>query len=227
MDFLRSWDFNWDFVARDGVPRWPYVVCFIVVIFITKSVTSRLWWSFQEWKKGYGAIPRYPQLDPFMGLDMAFRTVDAAKNHTLLQWLSKLHITGKAKTVTFSFFGQRFVHTIEPENMKALFATPVWTDFGVGALRRNNHATMPFADKGVGTTDGQDWEFSRMIIKPYFVREAFSNTQRLEKHTDNLLSLIPEDGSTFDMQVLLQRWVCPLPIAAPANMICFSLLTET
>lgn len=209
MDFLSSWDVHRDYVVRDVVSRWPYIFFFLFVVLIAKLVTSHLWRSFQEWKKGYGAIPRYPQLDPIMGLDMAFTMVTAAKNHSFLQWLHKLHITGKAKTITFNFFGKRFVHTIEPENMKALFATPVWKDFGVGPLRRNNRATMPFADKGVGTVDGPEWEFSRTIIKPYFVREAYTNTQRLEKHTDNLLSLIPQDGSTFDMQILMQRWVCP------------------
>lgn len=90
--------------------------------------------------------------------------------------------------------------------MKALSAT-VWKDFGVEPMRRLNGASMPFADKGVNTTDGHMWEVSRFLIKPYFTREAFSNTDRLEKHTDNMINLIPKDGSTFDMQILLQRWV--------------------
>lgn len=143
-----------------------------------------------------------------MGFDIAFSMAKSLKNHTFLLWLRNLHETGpgKAKTFTIDFLGRHVIHTIEPENMKALSAT-VWKDFGVEPLRRKSGACMPFADKGVNTTDGHDWVFSRFLIKPYFLREAFSNTDRLKVHTDNLLSLIPLDGSTFDMQTLMQRWV--------------------
>lgn len=209
MDSLRSRNLPGllDDVSLDIVARWPYIFCFAVVCLITKPVASHLWRSFQERKKGYGAIPRYPQLDPFLGLDVAFSMVASVRNHTMLLWLRNLHVKGKAKTISYNFFGTRFIHTTEPENMKALFATPVWKDFGVAPLRRNNRATMPFADKGVGTVDGHEWEISKSLIKPYFAREAVNNTQRLETHTDDLLSLVPKDGSTFDIQELLQRWV--------------------
>jgi cytochrome P450 monooxygenase len=67
---------------------------------------------------------------------------------------------------------------------------------------------MPFADKGVNTTDGEDWEFSRLLIKPFFERDVYTNTDRIEAHADHFLSLIPADGETFDAQPLVQRWVC-------------------
>lgn len=74
-------------------------------------------------------------------------------------------------------------------------------------MRRKNGVAMPFADKGANTTDGHEWEVGRNLIKPYFMKDAFSNTDRLETHTDKLLALIPTDGSMFDLQTLLQRWV--------------------
>lgn len=212
MDFLRSWDFDQKYMVLDGAPRWPYIFFYVVVLLITKSVTSHLWRSFRERKKGYGTIPRFPQLDPILGLDVAYSQVASVKKHTLLRWLGNFHVAGKAKTVSYHLLGTRFIHTTEPENMKAMFASPVWKDFGVAPLRRNNRATMPFADKGVGTVDGHEWEVSRALIRPYFSREAVNNTQRLEEHTDNLLSLVPKDGSTFDMQELAQRWVIILPL---------------
>ena len=90
--------------------------------------------------------------------------------------------------------------------MKALSAT-VWKNFAVKPMRRLNKVSLPCAVKGVNTTDGHMWEFSRFLIKPYFVREAFSNTNRLQVQTDNLMNLTTTDESTFDMQMLLQRWV--------------------
>lgn len=155
---------------------------------------------------GCQGVPSYPQWDPLFGSDIAISMAGALKNHRFLIWLRELHAKARSKTFTLNFLGTRFIHTIEPENMKFL-STVVWKDFGVEPMRRLNKASMPFADKGVNTTDGHMWEFSRFLIKPYFIREAFSNTNRLEKHTDNLMALIPQDGSAFDMQTLLQRWV--------------------
>ena len=200
---------QWDLEFPNVVPKWSYVFYAVVLYIVATSAKSTISRSWVEWRKGYGAIPRYPQRIPITGFDIALSMAKSLKNHTFLLWLRHLHETGpgKAKTFTIDFLGRHVIHTIEPENMKALSAT-VWKDFGVEPLRRKSGACLPFADKGVNTTDGHDWVFSRFLIKPYFLREAFSNTDRLKVHTDNLLTLIPLDGSTFDMQTLMQRWVC-------------------
>jgi cytochrome P450 monooxygenase len=90
--------------------------------------------------------------------------------------------------------------------MKSMSAVN-WQDFAVGPMRRNNKATHPFADKGVNTVDGKEWEFSRFLIKPFFMREAFTDTRRLSRHVDRLFDIFPEDGETFNIQPLIQRWV--------------------
>jgi len=197
------WTFDTFDIDANFKSRWTLVLPFVFV-FLFASRASRAW---NEWQKGYRSIPRYPQKIPYMGFDIAFGMAKSLKNHTFLLWLRSLHdgFPGKSKTFTIDFLGRHVIHTIEPENMKHL-SSIVWQDFGVEPLRRQSGASMPFADKGVNTTDGHDWAFSRFLIKPYFLREAFSNTERLEEHTDNLLSLVPLDGSTFDMQILLQRW---------------------
>lgn len=192
-------------------PTWPYILYLAAVVLITKSATSGLWKSFQERRKGYAPIPHVPQLDPFLGLDVAFAQLTSVRTHTFLQWLRSLHVKAKAKTVSFSFLGKRFIHITEAENMKALFAGPLWKDFGVEPMRLNRYATMPFAHKGVGTVDGHEWEVSRALIKPHFAPDVTKNMECVEKHTDLLMDLIPRDGSTFDMQTLMQRWVCRPP----------------
>lgn len=155
---------------------------------------------------GCSSIPRYPQKDPFFGGDIALSMIKALKMNRFLLWLKMLHTNMPTKTFTINFLGSRVIHTIEPENMKAMSAIN-WRDFGVAPLRRSSKVSLPFANHGVNTTDGELWEFSRSLLKPYFVREAYTNVDRLEKHTDNLLASIPTDGSTFDMQPFLQRWV--------------------
>lgn len=156
--------------------------------------------------RGCSSIPRYPQKDPILGGDVALSMAKALKENGFLLWLKTLHSNMPSKTFTINFLGTRMIYTIEPENMKAMSAIN-WRDFGIRPTRHANKACMPFADNGVNTTDGPLWEFSRSLLKPYFLREAYTNVDRLEKHTENLLALIPTDESTFDLQPLLQRWV--------------------
>ncbi|KUI71755.1 Cytochrome P450 52A3-A [Cytospora mali] len=56
------------------------------------------------------------------------------------------------------------------------------------------------------TTDGDDWAFSRLLIKPFFEREVYHDTDRLVPFVDRFLGLFTKDGETFDVQPLLQRW---------------------
>lgn len=77
-------------------------------------------------------------------------------------------------------------------------------DFAVGPIRRNNKAIHPFVDKGVNTVDSKEQEFSRTLIKPFFVAEGFKNTGRLSGYVDRLFVRFLADGETFDIQQLVQ-----------------------
>lgn len=158
-------------------------------------------------EKSDGCQPpaRYPQWDPFLGLDLVYSQVRALKNNRYLEWLRALH-ANRPKTFSLNFFGQRWIYSIEPEILKAVYATN-FRDFGVEPIRRHSKGSMPFADKGVNTTDGEDWEFSRLLIKPFFERDVYTDTDRIERYADLFFSLLPQDGETVDVQPLVQRWV--------------------
>lgn len=167
-------------------------------------------WAVYEWKRkahGCGKIPRYPHRDPFFGFDIVLGMAKSLRNDYFLIWLNKVH-ENLPKTFLVNFVGTQFIYTIEPENMKSMSAIN-WQDFAVGPMRRNNKATAPFADKGVNTVDGHEWEFSRFLIKPFFKRETFTNTTRLTMHVDRVLERLPADGETVNIQPLIQRWVSP------------------
>jgi cytochrome P450 monooxygenase len=168
-----------------------FICCIAVLLLFSREGLKYVNYVRASNAKGCSKISRYPQKDPFLGSDIALSMVKALKEHRFLLWLKALHANVLPKTFTINFLGTRVIHTIEPENMKAMSAVN-WRDFGVAPMRNAGRASMPFAHHGVNTTDGLLWEFSRSL---------------LEKHTDNLLALIPTDGSTFDMQPLLQRWV--------------------
>ncbi|KAF4911602.1 Cytochrome P450 monooxygenase tenA [Colletotrichum viniferum] len=156
-----------------------------------------------------GGLPasRLWQWDPFLGLDTVYGQMTALKTDTYLDWLQALH-KGHKKSKTFSlqFFTGRWIYTIEPDILKAVYSTK-FKDFGVEPIRRNSKFTMPFADKGVNTTDGEDWQFSRALIQPFFERDVYHDTGRIKSFADSFMALFPAvDGETFDVQPLLQRW---------------------
>jgi len=110
------------------------------------------------------------------------------------------------KTFSIRLMGMNWIFSIEPDILKAVYATN-FEDFGVEPIRRHSKGAHPFADKGVNTTDGKDWEFSRFHIKPFFEREVYTSTERITPHAEGFLRMLPEDGVSFDVQPLLQRWV--------------------
>lgn len=59
--------------------------------------------------------------------------------------------------------------------------------------------------------DGDMWQYSRDLIKPYFSRSGYSDLHRLEAHVDRLLDRVPTDNTTFDLQPLLQNLVSIYP----------------
>lgn len=166
---------------------------------------------FRESTKGSEAgckpVTRVRQWEPFLGLDMVYSQLQALKRNYYLEWLRNLH-KGKPKTFAITFMGVKQICTTEGENLKAIQATN-FKDFGLEPMRRKTKGAMPFADKGISTTDGKNWEFARFLVKPFFYREVYASIDRIDPYVRKFFTLLPEeDGVTFDIQPLIQRWVC-------------------
>ncbi|KAK6822863.1 hypothetical protein PG987_014408 [Apiospora arundinis] len=172
--------------------------CSLVAVLVVRSLaTARL--DQKEGIDGTLPAPRLWQWDPFLGLDTVISQVRALRGDYYLDWLRALH-KGRPNTFSLRFFGNRWFYTMEPEILKAVYATN-FRDFGVEPIRRNSRITMPFADKGVNTTDGDDWAFSRVLIKPFFERDVYHNTERIRPFADRFLALFPRTTarpSTFN-----------------------------
>jgi cytochrome P450 len=177
------------------------------LIFITfkilESVTQ--FFRYERMRKSLDCPPlrKYPGWDLIYGLDFVYANLKALKAHRFLEF-QKLNYTTKVWTA--NFFGNRMVYSSEGENMKAL-STTERDCFAIEPIRVSNGAITPFTGRGVSTSDGEKWQQSRNLVKPYFERAAFTNLDRLGAHTDRLISKIPTDGSKVDMQPLCQRWV--------------------
>jgi hypothetical protein len=176
-----------------------------VVLLVSRTFAQHARRVEEDRQKGCEQVQRKFQVDPLLGLDMFITQVWALKTNKYLDWLSGLH-KNMPKTFQIRYMGMNLICSIEPEILKAVYATN-WKDFGVEPIRRNSKGSMPFADKGVNTTDGDDWAWSRMLIKPFFERDVYTNTDRISAFSDRFFILLPEDGQTFDIVPLIQRWV--------------------
>lgn len=62
-----------------------------------------------------------------------------------------------------------------------------------------------FLGSGIFTTDGPFWQHSRAILRPQFEKSQVSAISQFEPYVAKLLSLIPDDGSTVDLQDLFHK----------------------
>ena len=185
-----------------------------VKLFLAVAVLGVGWWlarvalgrlRYERTRRLLGCPPleRYPARDRVLGLDYVWALMRALKEDRVLAFQEE---TYSARVWTANFLGSRMVYSVEPEHMKAV-STTHRDCFAIEPIRVGNGAITPFTGRGVSSSDGAEWAAARKLVKPYFERAGFANLDRLSGHVDRLIGKIPTDGSTVDMQPLLQRWV--------------------
>lgn len=157
---------------------------------------------------GFGTARGYTWA-PF-GLDFLYRGLRAAISHQVPEFWSGvlanakrpgnlLHVT----TVDCRVAGERFLFTIDPENVKALLAAQ-FNDYGKSEIFHNDW--KDFLGDSIFTTDGELWHTSRQLIRPQFIKDRVSDLAIFEKHTQVLIGLIPKDGQEVDISDLFFRY---------------------
>lgn len=107
-------------------------------------------------------------------------------------------INGGTNTFSINSLGSTVIYTIEPENVKTIFATN-FKYFGIPRTRKDAFAIF---GAGIFSSDGHDWKDSRALLRPNFVRHQVGDMKGLEKHVAALIDKIPRDGTAVDMQDL-------------------------
>ncbi|KAI8632915.1 cytochrome P450 [Xylariaceae sp. FL1651] len=190
----------------------PLVVPFVLAL----GIASILTWVTSSWLKhiryeqtreqlGCPPLETYPGYDKILGLDFVYAMMAALKEDRVLEYLRELYANRRSKVWAANFLGKRMVYTMEPEHIKAL-STSHFENFAIEPIRVGNGAITPFTGRGVSSSDGARWAASRKLVQPYFDRAGYTNLERLRSHVDRLIDKIPVDGSSVDMQPLLQRW---------------------
>ncbi|KAJ9631052.1 hypothetical protein H2203_001580 [Taxawa tesnikishii (nom. ined.)] len=148
------------------------------------------------------AAHRYPFKEPILGLDFALQIVRAAKSRRFLDYLVDLH-KRYSPTMINHTFSMYLVWTDEPENIKTALSTR-FDDWAIGPIRQV--LIKDLLGDGIFTTDGAYWQHSRAMVRPNFARDQVADLDALEEHMQNLLALLPRDGSTVDLQELFHRY---------------------
>lgn len=142
---------------------------------------------------------KYPHKDPIFGLDLLLENVELSKTGGFLDKISERY--ARLNTYTFSqlLLRREVINTSEPENVKAILATQ-FKDFSLPPTRKA--ASTVLLGHGIFNSDGADWETSRSLLRPNFVRSQIGDLDTFEKHITHLIARIPRDGSTVDLQPL-------------------------
>ena len=149
-------------------------------------------------KHGCQLASKYPQKSFYFGLDLLQDVIRAVKSHRFVERGRRVH-KDLGKTYTSYLLDSKTLHTIEPENLKAVLSTS-FKDYGISQLRKITLG--PLLGHSILLLDGTQWEHSRALLRPSFARSQISNLAMFETHIQNLLKAIPSDRSTVDLAVL-------------------------
>lgn len=98
--------------------------------------------------------------------------------------------------------GQRYLFTREPEHIKTIL-TGKFHEYGKG--EEFHHVFRPFLGDSIFTTDHQQWQDSRNLIRPMFIKNRVSDLHIFERWTSVMINQFPPSGETFDIMDYFYR----------------------
>ncbi|KAL8775618.1 MAG: hypothetical protein Q9209_000114 [Squamulea sp. 1 TL-2023] len=176
---------------------------------LTLFIISRLYLGIRKRRQNQRFITDHaceqtkalPGKYPF-GIDLVRDEIKYVKEHTALEMYQKRFRNLACTTFSAKELHLHILFTMEPENIKSILATD-FKSYSIGEERKK--ALRPIIGDGIFTTDGAEWQHSRDILRPCFVRSQIGDKDLFEKHFQHLLHVIPRDGSTVDLQDLFFR----------------------
>ena len=185
---------------------WPLFIIIVMplaFLYLLHRIERRL--RSRRFLREYGTKPPVKLIDiaPPQGGSYYRETMQALAEHRYLELMRARHEVG-GYTFQSQTLGCRVINTSEPENIKTILAT----NFEHYSLGFRLAASGPFLGKGIFTSDSKEWEASRALLRPNFVKAQVSDLSLFEKHIEQLLAHIPKDGSTVDLQDLVFRLSC-------------------
>ncbi|GAM38721.1 hypothetical protein TCE0_033r09677 [Talaromyces pinophilus] len=181
-----------------AIPLWQLILGFLATS-ITYSILSSIYLRIQHRRKASAQGCQPPKKAPGGFLGLGYNNYKAiVKYSSEYRLLDLIHKRARENGYTHEqvVLGTRALVTAEPENIKAMLATQ-FNDFGLGIRRK---AFGPFLGDGIFTLDGAGWTHSRAMLRPQFSRDQVADVGMLGDHVDQLIALMPGDGTPFDIQ---------------------------
>ncbi|KAH7089926.1 cytochrome P450 [Paraphoma chrysanthemicola] len=174
-----------------------------LAVFVSRSVLKHFLYHYRVRSNGCARPPKYAHKDPFFGLDLFAKYMNAFKDERFLDF-NKQMFDRHGKTFESNVFGTRTFRTIDPEVSKACFATYA-PRFGLQPLRYE--VAKHLWGNGIIVVDGEHWKHGRALMRSSFEVVHLANFARLEKHVKVFVGLFPTDGTTLDLMPLFQRLI--------------------
>jgi cytochrome P450 len=191
-------DLHYLFYAKAGGALLALYISYRLIRSITSRILTRA--TNSRLSKQYSCQPvkQFKTWDPLFGLDLFYAFIQETKTNSTLEGTRSRFARMSSNTITFPLFAAKIIATCEPENVKTTLSTK-FDDWGLEALRAE---AVPFVGRGIFTTDGAAWQHSRNLLKPMFTRSQLADVSVFETHVDRLISHIPHDSTTIDLQPL-------------------------
>ncbi|OAQ64432.1 cytochrome P450 [Pochonia chlamydosporia 170] len=135
----------------------------------------------------------------FLGIGALRRSIIAAKEQVLQNdEVAVYEELGCRPTWVQNILGGWYHFTADPDNIKAILATQ-FKDFELGPFRFN--LLGPLLGHGIFTTDGQEWQHHRALLRPQFTRSQISNLSLEETHVQHLLNRLSAGSDSWTAEV--------------------------
>ncbi|KAF8250772.1 cytochrome P450 [Wilcoxina mikolae CBS 423.85] len=184
----------------DSLPQsWAGLLATLTVAVVLMVVVAKVARNRKIYKLGKrsAVIESY-----FFGITETKEAFKYARMNRNRDYWTMRHEKYQNYTMEMEVLWDRLILTSEPENIKAILATQ-FHDYGKGEVFHEQW--KPFLGDSIFTTDGKEWQGSRQLIRPQFVKDRVSDLHIFERHTQHMLRLIPRDGSTIDIADLFFR----------------------
>lgn len=185
------------------------------VFLVTLYLVRRVYWEsttgarHRAFAKKHGCRPLtqrvntvFPTWLPILGIDVVMNEWRVGKSHTTVKSWARSMTQAGAHTISVNIFGDPLFMTDDPENVKTILATD-FDKWSLGEGRINEMSE--YLGMGVFTNEGKAWKHSREMLRPCFEKSAVADVSLLEKHVQQLIKLLPTDGSEVDLQPLLHE----------------------
>ncbi|KAF7902617.1 hypothetical protein EAF00_002520 [Botryotinia globosa] len=142
----------------------------------------------------------YPHIDPFFGLDLKLQEIGQSLKYQGIPFMSNLH-TKYGKTIWLNNLGTSDIRTIDSENLQNAWSTNN-SDWGYQPYRLP--VMGPFCGRGFITTDNEEWQKARVLLRPTFSKANISDLSPFIALSKAFFQGIPQDGhTTIDLQTPL------------------------